>query len=451
LTDAPIAALASGHGPAAVALLRLSGRGCHELLAKCLRIQAKAWPAQALRRAQVFDPATGEVIDEVLATRFVAPRSYTGEDAAELHCHGGPYVVRRVLAVLFAGGFRAAEPGEFTRRAFLNGKLDLTAAEGIRELVSAESHQQWLAARQLATGRLKETIETLRRDLLEAMAYLEAQIDFPDEGDTAKVDREQVRERVARVEAGIARLVASYDSGRVAARGLAVALFGEPNAGKSSLMNALLGRERAIVTDIAGTTRDWLEEPCLVDGRLVRLIDMAGMREAQDPVERIGVAAALKLAREADIVLFLAPADGGPDAPGKVAQWVAELAPRRHVVVLTKADLGRPAWADPTWPEISCRTGSGLDALRMQLAAMVDAHVGSLREDTFVTAARHVDALRQAQASLEAFAREDAEGAFEEMLAFELQNAARALRAIVGEVGNDDVLDTIFREFCVGK
>ena len=342
--------------------------------------------------------------------------------------------MRRILAILYTQGFQVAEQGEFTRRAFLHGKLDLTAAEGIRELVSAESHQQWLAARHLATGRLKDQIESLRRDLLEAMAYLEAQIDFPDEGDTASVDRSQVRTRTARVEAGIARLVASYDSGRVAARGLAVALFGQPNAGKSSLMNSLLERERAIVTEIAGTTRDWLEEPCLVDGRLIRLVDMAGMREAEDPVERLGIEAAVKLARDADIVLFLAPADGGDEVKTRIATWVRDLAPRRHLVILTKADLARPLWAEADWLDISSRTGAGLASLRKQLAAMVDVHVDALGEETFVTAARHVEALRLAQQSLVAYARADAESAFEEMLAFELQNAARALRTIVGEV-----------------
>lgn len=449
--DDPIAALASGRGPAGVAVLRLSGRDCQGLLSGCLRLRSRRWPVQALRRAEFVDPTTGELIDDLLAVRFEAPHSYTGEDTVELHCHGGPYLVRRILTVLFSQGFRAAEPGEFTRRAFLNGKLDLTAAEGIRELVSAESHQQWLAARQLATGRLKDEIERLRRDLLEAMAYLEAQIDFPDEGDTASVDRSHVRVRTARVEAGIARLLASYDSGRVATRGLGVALFGQPNAGKSSLMNAFLGRERAIVTEIAGTTRDWLEESCLVDGRLIRLIDMAGMREAQDPVERIGIAAAIQLAREADIVLFLAPADADAGAKSKITQWIEDLVPRRHRVVLTKADLGRPAWAEAEWLEISCHAETGLSTLRRELAAMVDAHVGALGEDTFVTAARHVEALRLAQSSLQAYVRADADGAFEEMLAFELQNAARALRTIVGEVGNDDVLDVIFREFCVGK
>lgn len=434
-----------------MAVIRLSGSGCHDLLGACLKLRSSSFPTQALRRASFVDPVSEEVLDDVLVVRFVSPHSFTGEDAAEIHCHGGPYVIRRILDVLFAAGFRSAEPGEFTRRAFLNGKLDLTAAEGIRELVSAESHQQWLAARQLATGKLKDAIDGLRIDLLGAMAYLEAQIDFPDEGDTAALDRSHVRERVTKVRTRISRLVASYDSGRIAARGLSVALFGQPNAGKSSLMNALLGRERAIVTDIAGTTRDWLEESCLVSGRLIRLIDLAGMRDAQDPVEAIGIKAAINLAREADIVLFLAPADGGPDVEEKIAQWRRELNPRRDMILLTKVDICSPAWAKAEWVPISCHTGSGLEELKRRLAAMVDAQVDNLGEDTFVTAARHVSALQSALQAIDTFSRIDQEGAFEEMLAFELLNAARALRTIIGEVGNDDVLDIVFSEFCIGK
>lgn len=390
-------------------------------------------------------------MDEVLAVRFVAPRSYTGEDTAEIHCHGGPYVIRRILESLYAIGFRPAEPGEFTRRAFLNGKLDLTAAEGIHELVSAESHQQWMAARQLATGKLKEAIDALRSDLISAMAYLEAQIDFPDEGDTAALDRSHVRIRVANVRDRIARLLSSYDSGRIAARGLSVALFGEPNAGKSSLLNALLGRERAIVTDIAGTTRDWLEESCLVAGRLIRLIDLAGMRESNDPVEAIGIKSAIRLAQEADVVLFLAPADGDPEVEKKIAQWRRDLKPRRDRILVTKIDLGQPDWKKADWLAISCHSGYGLDDLRAYLAEMVDTQIGSLAEETFVTAARHVAALQAARAAIDVFFEQDQSGAFEEMLAFELQNAARALLAIVGQIGNDDILDVVFRDFCIGK
>lgn len=449
----PIAALATAPQPAAVAIIRLSGAGTLQRLTPLMRLGSSSFPVQRLQRATMLD-LHGRALDDVLVVRFAAPRSYTGEEAAEIHCHGGPFGVRALLKTLYASGFRPAEPGEFTRRAFLNGKLDLTAAEGIRELAGAESEQQWLAARQLATGRLRSDLDELRASLIQAMAYLEAQIDFPDEGDTATANRRQVAGMVRKVEAEIERLLASYEHGRVALRGLSVALLGEPNAGKSSLLNALLQRERALVTEIPGTTRDWLEENVLVAGRLVRLIDMAGIRDAKDPIERMGIEAARNLAKEADFVLLLAPADaeGGAKVLTRLSRWVSELGLRQVRRVLTKADLGVPTWAaSDEWLHLSTKTGLGMPALKSLLQDAVDNHLGRLGEQTFVTTPRHVDALSKAQQALAAFAVAHAGGAYEEMLAFELQTAARALQSIVGGIDHEDVLDKVFATFCVGK
>ncbi len=446
---AAIAAVASGIGGAAVSLLRLSGENCHELLAACVP-RLVPWTERTLKLCRIVDPATGDVLDQALVVLFCGPRSFTGEDSAEIHCHGGPYIVRRVLGALLGAGFRAAEPGEFTRRAFLNGKVDLTEAEGIRELVDAQSHQQWLAARHLATGRLRGVIEGLRRQLIETLAYLEAQIDFPDEGDTAHLDLTQVTSRAEVVRREVHRLIASYDSGRVASRGLMVALIGAPNAGKSTLLNELLGRERAIVTPVAGTTRDWLEENCLVEGRLLRLFDMAGLRDDPDPIEALGVEAARRLAKEADLVIFLAPADGDDETLRRIAAWQHELQPRSELTVVTKADLGLPTWG-AALPQLSCASGSGVAAFRSLLAQKVDAHLGGTKEESFVTSARHVAALEAAAAGLEAFFAAAARQDFVECLAFELQQTVQALRAIIGEVGTEDVLDKIFSEFCLGK
>ncbi len=443
--EEPIAAVASGAGGGAVALVRISGAGCFDLAARCLPFlgTGPAVQLRAMRYGRCVDPKTGETLDDVMAVAFKGPASFTGQDSVEVFCHGGPYVLRRVLTAFFGVGIRAAEPGEFTRRAFLNGKMDLTEAEGIRALVEATSEHQWKAARQLATGKLKGAIERLRRELVESMAYLEAQIDFPDEGDTAHLHLSAVQQRATAVRATVERLIASYDDGKVASRGLMVALLGEPNAGKSTLMNELLGRERAIVSDVAGTTRDYLEEPCLVEGRLIRLVDMAGVRaDATDAIEKIGVETARRLAAEADLVLFLVPADrkGAPEAPAM-----------KHLKVLTKADLAAPAWADAAWLRVSCRAGSGVEELRALLARTVDTHVSALCEDTYVTSARHVHALEAAKTALDAYFAAAAAGAYEELLAFELQQAARALEQIIGKVDNDDVLDKVFSEFCIGK
>ncbi len=448
----PIVALASGQGAAAVAMLRISGAGCHALLSKVLKgLDQPSWRPRELKFARLRHPTTREVLDEVMAVRFVAPHSYTGEDSAEVHCHGGPYVVQAILTALYGVGFRAAEPGEFTRRAFLGGKLDLTAAEGIKELAAAASHQQWLAARHLTEGRLKDAIEALRAKLIEALAYLEAQIDFPDEGDTAALNLKHVTPRVADADAKIKALEDSYAHGRVASRGLMVALCGEPNAGKSTLMNELLGRERAIVTDVAGTTRDYLEEECLVHGRLLRLVDMAGLRDEADPVERIGIATARRLASEADLVLFLLPADAAPKGFAQIDRWTKELAPKDHIKIITKADLGKPT-AAAAWTSISCKQGTGIGELRKLLADKVDAHVGDLgKEAAYVTSARQMAALGASRQALGRFRDALGRGEFEECLAFELQQALKDLKSIIGDVGTEDILDKIFGEFCVGK
>lgn len=449
-----IAAVASGSGASAVAIIRVSGKNALGLVSPALSFLSKK-AARALHYGKFCDPKSHAIIDDVMAVSFISPQSFTGEDSVEIFCHGGPYIVRRIMATLYSLGARPADPGEFTRRAFLNGKMDLTEAEGIGALVSAESEHQWVAARQLATGRLKETIEALRTRLIECLAYLEAQIDFPDEGDTAHLHLEHVKTRAASVRAAITKLLATYDDGKVAARGLSVALFGAPNAGKSTLMNELLGRERAIVSDIAGTTRDYIEEPCLAGGRLIRLIDMAGVRatgETDDPIEKIGIASALQLTREADLVLFLAPADADENAAGAVERWIKDLAPRQYLRVLTKADLASPLWAKiGPWHALSCRANSGISQLKTELAARVDAHVSGLKEDTFLTSARHVAALEAALGGIDKYFAAAASSAYEEMLAFELKEAVRSLEEVIGRVDHEDVLDKIFSEFCIGK
>lgn len=446
-----IAALATGAAQAAIAVIRISGAGCHERLKRFFPGHAvfSSEPGR-LVRALFRDPASQEVLDETMLVLFKAPRSYTGEDAAEVHAHGGPFIVQRLLQALHQEGFRPAEPGEFTRRAFLNGKLDLTAAEGIHELIRAQTQYEWQAARQLADGHLSRVVTDLRQTLIHGMAHLEALIDFPDEGDTKSVALEQVRRVIEQVRERVERLAATYESGRVASSGLRVALLGEPNAGKSTLLNALLRKERAIVTEIAGTTRDYLEETCLVKGRLVRLVDTAGLRRTEDVVEKIGVARSLEIAGEADLVLILTPADASPERRAQVDGWLASLAASRILRVLTKADLGTPDWAKGQLA-ISCSADVGLTALEDEIARCVDRSVGHLKEDACLTHARHFHAVGLAREAIARFFTALEAGQYEECLAFELQDAARALESLVGKVSNDDLLDRVFGDFCIGK
>lgn len=450
----PIAALASGSGSSAVAIIRLTGHECHLHLAPLLGLadhELRLWPARQLKLTKIIDPLSHEVLDEPLVVLFRGTKSFTGEDSAEIHAHGGPYIIHQILSLLYRQGFRPAEPGEFTRRAFLHGKLDLTAAEGIRELVEAQSHQQWTAARQLATGRLKDAIERIRTQLIETLAYLEAQIDFPDEGDTAHLVLRDVEQKAHGVYAAIQSLLGTYQSGRVASQGLMVTLCGAPNAGKSTLLNELLGKERAIVTPIAGTTRDYIEERCLVEGRLLRLFDMAGIRDNPDPIEAIGVESAKRLAAEADLVIFLVAADQGDFCLGQVEQWKKNLAPRDALTLVTKADLGVPEWAMGL-PRISCSSGEGLVDFRRTLAERVDRSLGQVaQEPSFITSVRHATALEQALLALDGFFAGAARKDFVECLAYEVHDAVKSLQTIVGTIDSEDVLDKIFSQFCIGK
>lgn len=449
-TSQTIASLASGSGLAAVSIIRISGPDSFRVLAGLTK-STKSIEPRSMILASIIDPENSDVIDESMLTCFVGPHSFTGEDSVEVFCHGGPYIVNRILSVLYRQGCRPAEPGEYTRRAFLNGKLDLTAAEGIRELVEAGSHQQWLAARQLATGRLGQYIQDLRREIVGAMAFLEARIDFPDEGDTQGVALDHVKERVSSVSAQVKRLQDSYSNGRVASSGLMVAIAGAPNMGKSSLMNSLLDKDRAIVTDIAGTTRDYIEERCIVKGRLIRLVDTAGIRSTEEVVEKIGVESSLKLAREADLVLVLVAANASESEQKFFSDATKSLPEEKCLRVVNKVDLLGGENLPNGAMGISCTSGLGLDELRDEIAKRVDSYVGQLTEEPFVTSARHMEALREAREFLDQFFSGLDEGLYEEILAFELQNAVRSLSSIIGDVEHDDLLDRIFSEFCVGK
>jgi len=282
------------------------------------------------------------------------------------------------------------------------------------------------------------------------MAYLEAGIDFPDEGDTKQVNLQGVIQRVTELDRQLEQLAVSYGNGRIARSGLRVAIIGAPNMGKSTLMNELLGRERAIVTDVAGTTRDYLEESCLLEGRTICLIDTAGLRETEDQIERQGVAKAMDLGKAADCVLLLMSANATQEERAQLEQWRLAIGEQRCLPVVTKIDLQQPEWA-ADFLKISCHQKSGLVELRHVLAARVDQSVGALGDEPYLTSDRHVYAVQQAREFIAAFFAGCDAGLYEEMLAFELQNATKALLEIIGRVENDDILEQIFGEFCVGK
>lgn len=437
-----IFALATAPGRAGIAVLRLSGPAAREALVALAG--SLPVPRQAAR-ARFRDPASGETLDDGLALFFPAPRSVTGEDVAELQVHGSRAVVAALLDCLGAmPGLRPAEPGEFTRRGFLNGKLDLTAAEGLADLVAAETAaQRRQALRQLA-GDFGRLTEAWRERLLRIEAQLEAAIDFPDE-DLPPALWEAARAGVAALAAEIAAHLADGHRGERLREGVAVAILGPPNAGKSSLMNALARREVAITAATAGTTRDVIEVALDLGGWPVVLADTAGLRDAGDAIEEEGVRRARTRAAAADLKLIVVDAT----RPEEV-EALADLLDENALIVANKIDLlPAPASLPPGPPgalALSVKTGDGMAALVAALTAAVAARLmpGAA---PLVTRARHRAALAAAVAALERFAA----APLPELAAEELRLAARALGRITGRVGVEDMLDRLFAEFCIGK
>jgi tRNA modification GTPase len=438
VTDDTIFALASGAGRAAVAVLRLSGPGTAAV------VSALAGPLPVPRHAslrRLRHPQTVEVLDRALLLWFPGPASYTGEDSAEFHLHGGSAVIAGVAEALVAVGARPAEPGEFTRRAFLNGKLDLTAAEGIADLIAAETAAQRRQALRQAEGALATLYGDWAARLTSLLARQEAFIEFEDEDLPEGLD-DAVASAAAALRAEIEAHLADAGRGERLREGLLVAILGAPNAGKSSLLNALAGREAAIVSARAGTTRDVVEVRLDLAGVPVTLADTAGLREAADEIEAEGVRRARRRAEEADLVLAVFAADRAPD-PETLA-WVQN----GVLVLVNKTDLApAPDAIGGIAPmSVSARTGEGLATLRARLAEEAAARAG-LAAEAALTRPRHRAALTEAAGWL---AELDA-APLPELRAEALRAALRAIGRITGRVGVEAVLDAVFGEFCIGK
>jgi len=440
-----IAALATPGGTAAVALIRVSGPRAREVaVAACGGVDRLVERRASLRR--VCD-AGGRLIDEVLLTWFAAPRSFTGEAVVEVATHGGRLVTRKVLDRLLECGARAAEPGEFTQRAFLNGKLDLTQAEAVMDLISAQSELALRAAHEQREGRLGERVEGLRTGLIELVAQLEAWIDFPEE-DIDPETGAALEERAAGLVAGIDGLLATAEQGRILREGLRTVICGRPNAGKSSLLNVLLGVERSIVSTEAGTTRDTIEELLVLDGVPLRVIDTAGLREVGGGIEAEGIRRARAEAGRADLVLVVV--DGSrPRAESEPLELPG--APRR-LTVLNKVDLGEhPDWSGESGVRVSCRDGEGIDRLRGEVRELAELGEADWGEHAVAINARHRECLSRARAALEEARGGLGAGGEAEFTALPLREAMAALGEVAGRIDSEEILGSIFSRFCIGK
>ena len=455
-----IAAIATGHSPTAIGIIRVSGEGCFALCDQVFRAaNGRPFPEQPSHKmvfGEMLD-AESRIIDRGLAVRFPGPHSYTGEDSAEFHCHGSPVVLRELLDALFAAGARQAKAGEFTQRAFLNGRLDLTQAEAVIDLIDAETATAARNAAAQLDGGLRRVLEPIQDSLLDITSRFYAVVDYPDE-DIEDVKPEQVAEALSSAEKQLSSLLATCQRGKVLKSGVRTAIVGRPNAGKSSLLNALAGYERAIVTDIPGTTRDTVEESVLCGGVLLRLIDTAGIRDTEDVVEQKGVERSRKALESADLVL--AVVDGSvplTDEDLEVLRLAAENP--RWIAVFSKCDLwdtkahsvgimGSPAPAASV--TLSSVTGEGLGDLENAVAALFPAgdpkEAGSLLTDQRQeeAARRARDAVRRAKDALE-------NGLTPDAVLTDAEEALDSLGELTGRTAKEEIVSRIFSRFCVGK
>jgi tRNA modification GTPase len=432
----PIVALATPPGRSALAVIRLSGSGAFAIAAKVIPT-FQGHPPRVARLA-AFRDAEGHLIDRGLYLAFARPRSETGEDTVEFQCHGGHAVPTRLLAALEAAGARPAAPGEFTRRAVLNGKLDLLQAEGLGDLIDAEAPAQARAALHQLEGGLSRRVAKLREGLVELLALLAYDVDFPEEDD-GPLSRERLESKRLDVVAEIARLLATAPLAERVRAGALVVLAGAPNVGKSSLFNALLGRERALVTEIPGTTRDAIEAPADFLGWPVRLVDTAGVGDALDSIDALGQAVGRRYQEAADLVLYC---DDG-SSPG-----YPQVPRERCLLVQTKSDLGPRTGG----LRVSAVTGEGLGELRRAVAEQLFTAGAALADlEPALTRARHRTALAAAAESLTQAAPMLEPGGEAVLAAHHVQEAVRALDTLVGAVDLDEVFDRVFANFCVGK
>jgi tRNA modification GTPase len=459
-SDDTIAALATPIGAGGLGVMRVSGPQAVPIVCRVFRDRhgraVEGLPSHRVRFGSVIDPRSGGKLDEVLVTYMRAPHSYTREDVVEISGHGGIGVMTRILEALVAGGARLAEPGEFTKRAFLNGRLDLSQAEAVIDLIHAhteESHRQALAQ---LDGGLSQAIHAMREQLLEVLAYVEGAMEFPEE-DLELLPWDTLLAKGHAVEAQIATLLDTFQTGRVLREGVQVVIVGRPNVGKSSLFNALLAANRAIVTPVPGTTRDVLEEIANIRGYPFRLVDTAGIRTSADPVEQEGIGRAHTSLESADLVLLVL--DCSEPLTAEDEEAIAAVQGKRVQVVLNKADLSPLLTADelqmrfPEWPKmaVSCKERWGFEQLT---AAMVEAMLHGQqrpREGPMLTKLRHWEALQRACQSLQCANDGMAQRLWGEFIAHDLREALEWLGEIVGLNYTEDLLDKIFREFCIGK
>jgi len=455
-----IAAISTPPGEGGIAVVRISGKAACALADNIFhgRLPVAKMPTHTVHFGQIREPRVDQMVDEVLLTVMREPNSYTGEDVVEVSSHGSPLVAQKILSLLIQCGARLAQPGEFTLRAFLNGRLDLAQAEAVADLISAKTELSLRTAAEQLSGRLSQTINDLGEKLIELLALLEAYTDFPEE-DLNLDDNSTLATGLQSARAEIARLIATYNEGKIIRQGLRVPIIGKPNVGKSSLFNRLLDENRAIVHEIPGTTRDTVAEYINLAGLPIELIDTAGLRESNDPVEQEGIKRTRLEIEKADLVLALIDANC-ENCLEEIEVIERTVASVPTIVLANKADL--LGSIDPALPPaevgnppllyISARTGDGMVPLKEQIITHWKSRQDfSSKGEIIITNLRHLEALKLANQYIEKVAHGLGEKRSYEFLAFDLRKALEALELIIGRTTPDEILDRIFSRFCIGK
>ncbi|MDH5768225.1 MAG: tRNA uridine-5-carboxymethylaminomethyl(34) synthesis GTPase MnmE, partial [Nitrospirota bacterium] len=460
-TDDTIAAISTPLGEGGIGIVRLSGKDSIQIVEKIFRPKNKSIKDSQSYRVlygYIKDPSTGKEIDEVLVTVMRAPHSYTREDVIEINCHGGMVTLRKTLELVLRQGVRLADPGEFTKRAFLNGRIDLIQAEAVLDLIRSKTDESRRVAIEQLQGGLSEKITVLRERLTELCAHVEAYIDFPeDEIETAS--KQNMLETMKDIDRELQKLLTTYDEARFFREGLSTAIVGRPNVGKSSLLNALLKKDRAIVTEIPGTTRDVIEEYLNINGLPLRIMDTAGIRAVQDSAEKEGVRRSLQSIENADLVIAIF--DSSEPLKDEDFEVIEKVKSKNVIVVMNKCDLQavfereaitlRLTPYDPSILSISATRGDGLEELKERIFNTCLKDWREEKEGVVVTNLRHKISIENAKMSLERAIAVLIENQPLEIFAFELRDSLDRLGEVVGAVTTEDILNKIFNDFCIGK
>ncbi len=446
--DDTIAAISTSPGEGGIGIVRLSGPNSREIAAKIFTGKLRH---RHLAYGRVIDPSSGEVLDEALAALMLAPHTYTREDMVEINCHAGPLVLRRVLELVLKMGARLAMPGEFTLRAFLSGRIDLSQAEAVIDVIKSRTGSSLKAAISGLEGNLSREIKSLRNNLMESLAYLTALTDFPED----EIEPRDVRPYLEKDLKRIRELISGAEAGIICREGLKTAIVGRPNVGKSSLLNRLLRSDRAIVTPLPGTTRDTLEETASIRGLPLVLIDTAGITRSNDMIEALGIERTHQAISQADLVLWVV--DAGAPLQKQDYEIRELLNGRKVLTVLNKIDL--PGQVDVSeikgdFARVSALTGQGLDELEEKITGLIPAALSDMagqRGDLLVSHTRHKDSLSRAEAALSHSVSGLQQGLPEDLAALDISNALEALGEITGETVSEDLLNSIFSKFCIGK